>query len=546
MDVRDVVRRSRNRLSQGREVASNRLSSALSMVNLVDMVRTPQNRDSRGWTVLHMAARHSKPQTVRLVIEQGGRVADKDEEGNTPLHFAAESGNKDAARVLLHHGASITDRNNTGLSPLHVGAKNSHDGLVSILLQHTSMVDMPTTTGVRTALHIASSQGATEVTRVLLTAGANPRARATLDWTALHFSAREGHLDTTKMLVIKGAKIDAVTTGGWTPLMFASSFNKVEVVKYLMSKGAQVRLTNADGLSAEVIAAGKGYGSLAAIIRGDVLPLPGAGGSPASRQGTVQEAERCMVSVNEFLHEEIEDNSVSCETEDSSTDSTEEFSDVLELMSTREVKILDELKHELDEKIHSSKNSEKEFKEKVKSKEANLNDVKIQLGEAQELEETLRRDLKRVTKDIEVLEKRNIEIRNEMTTESRQYQNTKDISETKIRDCREKISQYINDTKEKIKERSKESPAPLNKSDKYNSIGTSYECLNIESELECPICFELSRPPIYQCPEGHIICNACRPRVSRCPVCRFVFQGMPDIRNRFIEKLANTYFNNEK
>jgi hypothetical protein len=27
---------------------------------------------------------------------------------------------------------------------------------------------------------------------------------------------------------------------------------------------------------------------------------------------------------------------------------------------------------------------------------------------------------------------------------------------------------------------------------------------------ECPICFELSRPPIYQCPEGHIICSDCR------------------------------------
>ena len=33
----------------------------------------------------------------------------------------------------------------------------------------------------------------------------------------------------------------------------------------------------------------------------------------------------------------------------------------------------------------------------------------------------------------------------------------------------------------------------------------------IESELECPVCFEISRPPIYQCPEGHIICSACKP-----------------------------------
>ena len=71
-------------------MASNCLSSALSLVNLTDVVRSSpgQVRDSRGWTVLHMAARHSKPQTVRLVISQGGRLGEKDQAGNTPLHLA--------------------------------------------------------------------------------------------------------------------------------------------------------------------------------------------------------------------------------------------------------------------------------------------------------------------------------------------------------------------------------------------------------------------------------------------------------------------------
>ena len=71
-------------------MASNCLSSALSLVNLTDVVRSSpgQVRDSRGWTVLHMAARHSKPQTVRLVISQGGRLGEKDQAGNTPLPLA--------------------------------------------------------------------------------------------------------------------------------------------------------------------------------------------------------------------------------------------------------------------------------------------------------------------------------------------------------------------------------------------------------------------------------------------------------------------------
>ena len=35
-----------------------------------------------------------------------------------------------------------------------------------------------------------------------------------------------------------------------------------------------------------------------------------------------------------------------------------------------------------------------------------------------------------------------------------------------------------------------------------------------ESDLECPVCFEVCAPPIYSCDEQHIICSECRPKVS--------------------------------
>lgn len=38
--------------------------------------------------------------------------------------------------------------------------------------------------------------------------------------------------------------------------------------------------------------------------------------------------------------------------------------------------------------------------------------------------------------------------------------------------------------------------------------------------LECPICFESAVPPISQCVHGHILCVVCRPKTTRCPVCR--------------------------
>jgi len=66
----------------------------------------------------------------------------------------------------------------------------------------------------------------------------------------------------------------------------------------------------------------------------------------------------------------------------------------------------------------------------------------------------------------------------------------------------------------------------------------------VESELECPVCLEISRPPIYQCPEGHIICSACKPLLKACCQCDMKFTD-PPIRCRFAEKLAAKYFKDE-
>jgi len=42
-----------------------------------------------------------------------------------------------------------------------------------------------------------------------------------------------------------------------------------------------------------------------------------------------------------------------------------------------------------------------------------------------------------------------------------------------------------------------------------------------ESSLECPVCYTLPAPPIYRCPNSHIICKSCLPRVAKkCPSCR--------------------------
>ena len=53
-----------------------------------------------------------------------------------------------------------------------------------------------------------------------------------------------------------------------------------------------------------------------------------------------------------------------------------------------------------------------------------------------------------------------------------------------------------------------------------------------ESDLECPVCLEVSTAPIYSCDEQHIICSDCRPKVS------IYFQGMYENHTAHVSGLS--------
>jgi len=69
-----------------------------------------------------------------------------------------------------------------------------------------------------------------------------------------------------------------------------------------------------------------------------------------------------------------------------------------------------------------------------------------------------------------------------------------------------------------------------------------------ERSLECPVCFETAKIPIYMCSESHLICFTCKLKMNDCPVCR---KKYPEelIRNRYAEedadKLADLYLKME-
>ncbi|XP_063914515.1 uncharacterized protein LOC135130959 [Zophobas morio] len=59
----------------------------------------------------------------------------------------------------------------------------------------------------------------------------------------------------------------------------------------------------------------------------------------------------------------------------------------------------------------------------------------------------------------------------------------------------------------------------------------------IMKNLECPVCKEIMRQPIFQCLTGHSICQSCHKRLSVCPTCQEDFPEQ-HIRNFSLEALT--------
>ena len=157
-------------------------------------------------------------------------------------------------------------------------------------------------------------------------------------------------------------------------------------------------MTNNDGMSAQAIAAGKGFSSMMDVLSGTTATTRPSDqtAEPSPATPPVQEVEE------EMVEEEVE------EVEE---DISPEISEVLEFLKPREVNQLIALKKEFDESKRQMSESEAEFKSKIKTKETSLNDIHTQLDQAQKLEESLKKDLRKVSKDIDVLQRQDLDIR---------------------------------------------------------------------------------------------------------------------------------------
>ena len=155
-----------------------------------------------------------------------------DDELWTPLHSASSSGRSPAAVALL----------------------------LSLLASSKESVDL-LTSGKRTPLHYAASKGHAEIVKLLLDAGADPRAADGTGATPLHRAAGgAGSLDVLRMFlaVTKPGEIDARDRWGRTALMAAAAAGRKGAALLLVARGASLELKDAEGRTALEVATAEG------------------------------------------------------------------------------------------------------------------------------------------------------------------------------------------------------------------------------------------------------------------------------------------------
>ena len=195
-----------------------------------------------GEVSIHQAAMQGDLAAVKKLLEQNPALleARDEDEGVTPLAYAAGFGRMEVLEFLVARGANVNARDPRGLSALHLTVYTGQLQALRYLLDKGADVKSPGPSGMG-PLHFAARQRA-EIAGLLVERKADVGARDDYGNTALILAVREGAQEVVRVLVDAGADPNAANPlTGDGPLDVALQEGRAGIADYLRSKGAKPR-----------------------------------------------------------------------------------------------------------------------------------------------------------------------------------------------------------------------------------------------------------------------------------------------------------------
>mmetsp|Transcript_8370 Transcript_8370/g.16608 ORF Transcript_8370/g.16608 Transcript_8370/m.16608 type:complete len:422 (-) Transcript_8370:1402-2667(-) len=173
---------------------------------------------------LHMACRAGNAAEIEAILLKKPHLVNvlDAELGWSPLYRAIMCGHYEAAKVLLIHGANPNMCNRQGETPLHQAVCNSVT-LTELLLENDADPNVQQQEG-DTPLHQAAFRGDTEMTKLLISHGAQANVKNYLfGKTALHYASEGGFVPVVQLLLEAGASVGIRDKKGKKPTDVAIS-----------------------------------------------------------------------------------------------------------------------------------------------------------------------------------------------------------------------------------------------------------------------------------------------------------------------------------
>ncbi|MDP6794125.1 MAG: ankyrin repeat domain-containing protein [Verrucomicrobiota bacterium] len=267
---------------------------------LIEHGADPDSSIPGGETALMTAARTGKPRAVEVLLHAGAKVDGKERNGQTAVMWAAVEGHTPVVRALVEAGADFNlSLERSGFTAFYFAIREGRTEVVNYLLSRGADVNgamLPDSNGQdfprrgTSPLLLAVENGHYDLAVALLDARANAHDTRTgfsilhaLTWIrrpdigegaagdpAPRGSGRRNSLQFARKLIQHGAKVNfqlergrkaggaRVSEIGATPLFMAADRADLAYMKLLVELGADPLLSNNDGTTPLMVAAGIG------------------------------------------------------------------------------------------------------------------------------------------------------------------------------------------------------------------------------------------------------------------------------------------------